>query len=133
LSRRAREALGVTALEPEHDRALPACGIGFTDLVKRPTAKAGDLDPRELAAGVSTLMAKLERYGPRVACFHGVTGYRHVQNALGDPSARISLGLQDLTLARTRLFLVPNPSGANAHYTREDQVYWYDELARRLA
>jgi TDG/mug DNA glycosylase family protein len=132
LSRRARAGLGVTQLGPEHDRALTAYGIGFTDLVKRPTAKAADLAPHELAAGVASLIAKLRRYRPRVACFHGVTGYRHVHRALGDPALTIALGNQDLRLDDTHVFLVPNPSGANAHYTRDDQVRWYDELAAWL-
>src|SRR6516162_4347075 len=42
LSEAARRALGVERLEPEHDRVLPAHGFGFTDLVKRPTARASD-------------------------------------------------------------------------------------------
>src|ERR1700760_2928631 len=48
LSLAARRALGVAALGPEHDRLLPAHGIGFTDVVKRATARATDLAPREL-------------------------------------------------------------------------------------
>jgi TDG/mug DNA glycosylase family protein len=129
LSRRAREAFDVAVLGPEHDRALLEHGIGFTDVVKRPTAKASDLDPAELAAGVPFLLEKIRRFRPRVACFHGVTGYRHVHRAMGLESKRISLGLQDLSIGETRVFLVPNPSGANAHFSRADQVYWYDQLA----
>ena len=129
LSRRSREAYDVAVLGPEHDRALLEHGIGFTDVVKRPTAKASDLDPAELAAGVPFLLEKIRRFRPRVACFHGVTGYRHVHGAMGLASKRISLGLQDLSIGETRVFLVPNPSGANAHFSRADQVFWYDQLA----
>jgi TDG/mug DNA glycosylase family protein len=133
LSRRARKALAVDELGPQHDRLLLEYGIGFTDLVKRPTAKAGDLAPRELIAGVNVLVEKIERYRPRIACFHGITGYRRVHEVLAGTSTPIELGLQAQRVGPTRLFLVPNPSGANAHFTREDQVRWYDALSRALS
>ena len=132
LTAAAREALGVGTLGPADDRALLAYGIGFTDLVKRPTAKASDLGTRELAAGVEHLVAKIERYRPRIACFHGVTGYRYVHRVLADGAIAATLGLQDVRIGATRLYLVPNPSGANAHFTREDQTRWYDSLANDL-
>ena len=131
LTREAREALAVERLGPENDRTLLDFGIGFTDLVKRPTARAADLGPGEFAAGVQSLLEKIGRYRPRVACFHGVTGYRHVHERLvgeGD----VTLGPQGLQIGATRLFVVPNPSGANAHYTREEQTQWYDRLALYL-
>jgi TDG/mug DNA glycosylase family protein len=133
LSLRARTALGVAQLGPEHDRALGAYGIGFTDLAKRPTPKASDLPLKELAAGVDALLMKIRKHRPRVACFHGITGYRHVHALLAGTDGDTALGLQALQVGTTRLFLAPNPSGANAHYTRDDQVRWYDELAAHLA
>lgn len=128
LTRAAREALGLERLGPENDRALLDFGIGFTDLVKRATARAAGLGPGELAGGVQSLVEKIERYRPRVACFHGVTGYRHVhQRLIGE--GEVSLGPQSIQIGDTRLFVVPNPSGANAHYTREDQTDWYNRLS----
>jgi double-stranded uracil-DNA glycosylase len=132
LSERARAGLGVTTLAPEHDRALLDYGIGFTDLVKRATPKAGDLTAADLAAGVEHLLVKIERYRPRIACFHGVTGYRPVHNVLVGKLVPVSLGLQRHTYAGTRLFLAPNPSGANAHFSRAEQTEWYDALAACL-
>lgn len=132
LSLAAREALSVDRLGPEHDRALLDHGIGFTDVVKRATPKAGDLAPAEFAAGVRTLVSKLKRHRPRIACFHGVTGYRPVQRTLTGEKTEIHLGLQELRLGPTRLFLVPNPSAANAHFTPQDQTRWYDLLAAYL-
>ena len=129
LSAAARLALGVTRLEPEHDRILPAHGFGFTDLVKRPTARAGDLLPKELISGVADLASRLERYRPRVACFHGVTGYRHVARAFASAGSDHALGPQPLHIGATRCYVVPNPSGANAHFTPADQTNWYDRLA----
>jgi TDG/mug DNA glycosylase family protein len=129
LSAAARGALGVERLEPEHDRALPAHGFGFTDLVKRASVRASDLEPQELAAGVAVLVDKLERYQPRIACFHGMTGYQHVLRELAPAAAKPTLGPQPLCIGGTRCFLVPNPSGANAHFTPADQLRWYDQLA----
>jgi len=129
LTARARAALAVKTLGPQHDRALLDYGIGFTDVVKRATPKASDVSSAELAAGVAHLIAKIERYRPRIACFHGVTGYRAVHNALAGKSVDVALGLQAARLGTTRLFLVPNPSGANAHFSRDDQTRWYDALA----
>jgi TDG/mug DNA glycosylase family protein len=132
LSRAAREALSVEKLGPEHDRALLDHGIGFTDLVKHATPKASDLAQSELVTGVQHVLAKLSRYRPRVACFHGVTGYRHVHRVLTGKATEVSLGLQELRMGPTRVFLVPNPSGANAHFTPNDQIRWYDRLAECL-
>jgi TDG/mug DNA glycosylase family protein len=133
LTQRARAGLGVATLTPEHDRALLDYGIGFTDLVKRATPKASDLTAAELAAGVDHLLEKIKRYRPRVACFHGITGYRYVHNVLAGKTGAVTLGLQSTRLAGTRLFLVPNPSGANAHFSRDEQTHWYDALAAQLS
>jgi TDG/mug DNA glycosylase family protein len=129
LSNAARQALGVAQLKPEHDRALLDHGFGFTDLVKRATLRASDLAPSEFESGITLLMTKLERHQPRIACFHGITGYRRVHRALTSPAADPVLGLQELRVGRTRLFVVPNRSGANAHVTPAAQVRWYDRLA----
>ena len=132
LSKAARDALAVTRLEPQHDSALPAYGFGFSDVVKRPTARAEEVSPKEFAAGVGALAAKLERHRPRVACFHGMTGYRHVLRQLAPESAAPILGVQPLRIGSTICYVVPNPSGANAHFTPADQTHWYDRLADEL-
>jgi TDG/mug DNA glycosylase family protein len=129
LSEAARSALGVGTLEPEHDRVLPAHGFGFTDLVKRPTARAGELQQDEMSRGVAQLVCKLERHKPRIACFHGMTGYRHVHQALVSGGTQPVLGPQPLHIGSTLCFVVPNPSGANAHFTPADQTLWYNRLA----
>jgi TDG/mug DNA glycosylase family protein len=132
LSQAVRHALGVDRLEPLHDQLLPAHGIGFTDVVKRPTAKAADLGRDEFAAGAKALVAKLERYQPRVACFQGVMGYRPFAAVLGSTERGLALGAQPLPLGRTQVFVVPSPSAANAHVTPAQQVEWYDRLAAFL-
>ena len=79
------------------------------------------------------LAAKIERHRPRIACFHGVTGYRPMQRLLAPEETIASLGPQRARIAGTRLYVVPNPSPANAHYTPSDQVAWYDRLAAEIA
>ncbi len=132
LSRSAREALGVSRLEPVHDRALLDHGFGFTDAVKRASARAKDISPAEFSAAVEALVAKLERFRPRIACFHGIMAYRHVHRALTRTRTDPALGPQPLCIGATRLYVVPNPSPANARFTPGDQTEWYDKLAYEL-
>ncbi|MTJ80232.1 MAG: mismatch-specific DNA-glycosylase [Telmatospirillum sp.] len=132
LSAPARRVLGVDRLEPRHDRHLMEHGIGFTDVVKRPTPKASDLSAAEFEDGVRDLLVKLRNYAPGVACFQGVTGYRPVLRVLGGDDRFIRPGLQDLRVGQTRIFLVPSPSGANAHCSADELTGWYDRLAAEL-
>ncbi len=129
LSLAVRKALGVETLLPEHDRLLPDHGFGFTDAVKRASPRATDVTPAEFAAGVASLAAKIEEFAPRVACFHGIMAFRPLFRALTGTKEDPRLGLQDLRIGGTRLFLAPNPSPANAHFTPADQTRFYDELA----
>jgi TDG/mug DNA glycosylase family protein len=132
LSLKARLALRVDRLAPEHDRALLDHGFGFTDLVKRATVRAAEVPPAEFDAGVDVLVAKLERHRPRLACFHGITGYRRVHRRLARDAPDPMLGLQATRLGATRLFVIPSPSGANAHVRPAEQAGWYDRLADLL-
>jgi double-stranded uracil-DNA glycosylase len=133
LSLAARAGFGVARLEPIHDRALQDYGFGFTDLVKRASPRATDLTRDEPAAGVAALARKIKRYKPRFACFHGVTVARPVQRVLAPELPEAGLGLQPYAIGETRIFVVPNPSPANAHFTPADQTRWYDALADTLA
>lgn len=127
-----RRALDVERLEPIHDLLLATHGIGFTDVVKRPTANAAQLEPREFAAGAAALVAKLERYQPRVACFQGMMGYRPFAAVFASNGRGLTLGVQSQPLGRTQVFVVPSPSPANAHFTPAQQTEWYDRLAEFL-
>lgn len=129
LSTRVRQGLATETLSPEHDRDLPRFGIGFTDVVKRPSANAAELDASEFATWVPHLLEKLGRYRPRVACFHGLTAFRPFL-LLGLGVNRLAtLGPQPERIGATRIFVVPNPSPANANFTPADQTAWYDRLA----
>jgi double-stranded uracil-DNA glycosylase len=133
LSDEVRRGLGVKFLESKHDSALPEFGFGFTDLVKRPTAKARDLTRHELVSGAVVMIDKLAHFRPRAVCFHGVTIYRAVAPLLGIEVADFALGPQPLPIGPSFLFVAPNPSPANAHYTPAQQTGWYDRLAAEIA
>lgn len=133
LSAHVRAGLGRELLGPEDDSLLPAFGIGLTDLVKRPSGNAGELSRMEFEAEAPRLRARLENCAPRVAAFHGVTAYRaFARDALGQDARQIGLGAQAPRVGETRLFVIPNPSPANAHYRPEDYVVWYDRLDQFL-
>ena len=134
LSERVRQVLGTNSLCAEHDAELPCFGIGFTDVVKRPSANAADLNTSDFEKWVPRLLERLQRYAPRVACFHGLTAYRpFLKLALRCADRLPMLGQQPEFVGATRLYVVPNPSPANAHFTLADQTAWYDRLADFLA
>jgi TDG/mug DNA glycosylase family protein len=132
LSRPVRAALGVEILRADHDRLLLGCGFGFTDLVKRATPNAADLAPAEFTAGIGALVDKITAFRPAAVCFHGITAYRPVHRALSGTNDKAHLGWQKLRISASRVFLAPNPSPANAHFTPAQQTGWYDELAAGL-
>jgi len=129
LGKRVRLALGVGRLEPEHDRELLRFGIGLTDVVKRPSANAAELKATDFVKRAPLLLEKLRRYSPRVACFHGLTAYRPFLRLALKCDRRPVLGPQPEVVGKTRIYVVPNPSPANAHYTFADQTAWYDCVA----
>jgi TDG/mug DNA glycosylase family protein len=130
LSVEARAALGRDDLGPEDDAGLLEFGIGFTDVVKVPSANAAQVTPVLYAAWAPILRQRIEQVQPRVAAFQGVTAYREFERyGLGVPKSAAGLGAQATVIGRTRLFVVPNPSPANAHVRPADQVTWYDRLA----
>jgi double-stranded uracil-DNA glycosylase len=99
-------------LAPREQDLLPGFGLGITNLVARATAQASELSSTELKAGREHLAALADRYRPRFVAIAGVTAYR---TAFGQP--RASIGPQPDPLGPVRLWVVPNPSGLNAHTT----------------
>jgi TDG/mug DNA glycosylase family protein len=101
-------------LTHQDDWRLPDWGLGLTNIVQRPSAGIDGLKPREYAAGRKRLLATVKRYRPHIVALLGVTIYRTLfpECRIG----RISLGLQAETLADCPVFVLPNPSGRNAHY-----------------
>ncbi len=110
----------------ETDRAaVVARGVGITNLVNRATIRADELDADELRAGSLRLTAFVAAHRPAVVAVAGVTAYRQ---AFERPKARG--GEQPDRLAGARLWVVPNPSGLNAHETTVTLAAAYAEPAR---
>jgi TDG/mug DNA glycosylase family protein len=107
------------------DRRLPQWGCGITNLVPRATAGVQDLTVAELRAGRQALERKVKRWRPRVIALVGVTVYR----ALFDVRGPVILGPTDVRLSDACVFVLPNPSGRNAHYSYADMLAVYRELA----
>lgn len=133
LSEDVRRGLATDVLRPTHDCELPRFGIGLTDLVKRPSANASEITPSEFEQWTPKLLQKLRRLRPRVACFHGLTAYRPFLKYAWSSADAPVLGLQTKRLGTTRIYVVPNPSPANAHFTLADQTLWYDRLADEIS
>ena len=110
----------------EQDRAyLMQRGIGITNLVNRATARADELSPAELRAGRTRLEEFVALHHPVVVAIAGLTAYRA---AFGNPRARG--GEQADRLSNARVWVVPNPSGLNAHETITSLAQAYAEAAR---
>ncbi|WP_303904743.1 G/U mismatch-specific DNA glycosylase [Thiohalomonas denitrificans] len=110
----------------EEDR-LMLCSIGVTNLAVRATRGASDLTTRELREGAENLRRKLLRYRPRAVAVLGLGAYR---TGFGEPRARI--GLQPNAIGETAVWVLPSPSGANAHYQLPVLVACMKELRRSL-
>jgi double-stranded uracil-DNA glycosylase len=112
-------------LSPFEDRDLLQYGIGVTNLVDRTTAAASDLDHTELRNGARRLERKVRRYGPSLVAFAGMGAYRVAYHR-----PRAPLGRQTETLGESVIWLLPNPSGAQAAYQLDDLVRAFRALRR---
>ena len=99
-------------LAPHEQYLLPGYGLGITNLVARATAQAAELDAGELRAGGERLLALVTEHRPRILAIAGVTAYR---TAFGHP--RADIGPQPTPLGGSPVWVLPNPSGLNAHWT----------------
>lgn len=128
-----RVEVGVALLRPEHDVLFPHFGFGLTDLVRRPTAQAGHLKPFEFRDAAPDLRERLLAVRPKLICFHGMMSYRpFLKHGLGIDDRGAELGPQPHSFAGAPLWVVPNPSPANASYSLSDLTGWYDKLHASL-
>jgi TDG/mug DNA glycosylase family protein len=105
---------------PFEDYRLLELGYGITNMVDRATATAAEVSASELVAGGKALEKKVARYKPSVVAFLGVSAYRM---ALSSKAARV--GKQECRLRGAGVWVLPNPSGLNAHYRLEDLARIY--------
>lgn len=98
-------------LSPWEENELLRHGCGVTNLVQRATARADEIAPTELVAGRRRLASKVKRYAPACVAVLGVAAYR-----TGFSRPHATLGRQPEQIRGAMLWLLPNPSGLNAHY-----------------
>ncbi|MGA5581828.1 G/U mismatch-specific DNA glycosylase [Streptomyces thermodiastaticus] len=110
-------------LKPSEQDELPSYGLGITNVVARPTARADELSPQEYREGGRLLVEKVARLRPRWLAVVGVTAYRA---AFGEPKAQV--GEQQRTIGGTRVWVLPNPSGLNAHWTAQTMAQEFARL-----
>jgi len=110
-------------LSPFEERELLKSGYGITNVVPRATASADLLTKDEIVKGGERLRAKVLRYRPRVLAVLGVGAYR---TAFNQPKATV--GRQEERIGDTVLWVLPNPSGLNAHYQSADLAKLFREL-----
>src|SRR5579871_987601 len=113
-------------LSPFEERELLARGYGITNLVDRATAAADELSTEELIRGGRRLKRKVLTYRPTMVAFVGMSAYR---TAFNQPRAIV--GRQQEKIGNSGIWLLPNPSGLNAHYRSHDFARLFREL--RLA
>lgn len=110
-------------LVPEQDHELLKSGYGLTNIVERTTASAQELSTGELIEGMRRLEQKVQKYRPQVLAILGISAYR---KAWQQPQA--ALGQQAERLDDIVLWVLPNPSGLNAHYSAQSLAAQFHEL-----
>jgi TDG/mug DNA glycosylase family protein len=115
-------------LAPSEELELLDLGYGITNVVARATATADELSAEELLRGGKRLAAKVRRFRPRWLAVLGIAASR---SAFGRPHAL--LGPQVETIGATRVWILPNPSGLNAHYLPSDLARLFAKLREAAA
>ena len=115
-------------LHPSEERELLTLGYGITNLVPRATASADELTSGELVAGQRRLKSKIKRFQPQVLAVLGISAYR-----TAFAQKVVVLGEQSERLVTSVVWVLPNPSGLNAHYQLADLAEHYKALRQLLA
>jgi TDG/mug DNA glycosylase family protein len=110
-------------LSPDEDGELPGFGLGLTNLVDRPTRAADELTGEEMRAGAAALERLVARYRPGVLAMVGLGAWR-----TGFQRATATVGLQPEQVGGRPVWVLPNPSGLNAHYQLPDLVRLFGEM-----
>ena len=114
-------------LHPSEERELLDYGYGITNLVPRATATADELSVGELIAGQQRIKSKVKRYQPQVLAVLGISAYR-----TAFAQKVVKLGQQTERLANSAVWVLPNPSGLNAHYQLADLAEHFRELRQAV-
>jgi TDG/mug DNA glycosylase family protein len=114
-------------VSPFDERELLQRGYGITNVVMRTTASANGISREELRQGGEQLAAKVRKYRPRVLAILGLGAYR---TAFEKPKAVI--GRQEEVIGETIIWVLPNPSGLNAHYQANDLARLFGDLKQAV-
>lgn len=112
------------------DWRIPEWRLGLTNIIGRPSRGIDTLSPHEYRGGIAALTGKIRRYRPRIVALLGVTIYRMVFGADGTLPPRLTLGPTTSEIAGVPVFLLPNPSGRNAHYSYGDMLAAFRSLQK---
>ena len=112
----------------EEDARLLELGIGLTNIAARPTRSSGDLSREDFERGRRALARKVARFRPYCVGFVGLTAYREFKGG----RARVRRGFQENPIEGAEVFVLPNPSGRNAHYSYPEMLRSWRELANSL-
>jgi double-stranded uracil-DNA glycosylase len=119
-----RELDRVRGISDDDRDHLLARGVAITNIVSRATARASEISAEEFRHGAVDLVARLDHWQPDVVAVAGVGAYR---TAFSRPRAKV--GRQDERVGDAELWVVPNPSGLNAHETTGSLAAWYRRAA----
>ena len=116
---------------------LAEAGLGFTNVVARATARAGELADDEIRAGGRVLAEKVARQrdlrgGPEIVIVAGIGAFRTAFGAKTPSGGKVGVGKQEIAIGGAETWVVPNPSGLNAHETVESLARAYREAWSRL-
>jgi TDG/mug DNA glycosylase family protein len=113
--------------DPSEKEKLLELGYGITNLVSRATLRADELTAKELVAGAKVVTEKVKKYKPRYLAVVGISSYRV---AFDRPKAVV--GPQPDTIGKTKLWVLPNPSGLNAHYRPKELAEVFGALRQAV-
>jgi TDG/mug DNA glycosylase family protein len=110
-------------LSPFDEKELLKSGYGITNLVMRTTATADELTSEEFREGGKKLTTKVRRYKPQYLALLGLGAYR-----AGFGQSKATVGRQPEQIGQTSIWILPNPSGLNAHYQAKELARLFSEL-----
>jgi TDG/mug DNA glycosylase family protein len=110
-------------IAPQDDRSVLAYGLGLTVAAARPTPRADEIGSEEYVRAAPALLRKLQFYQPRYIAFLGKAAYQGIAG-----KRQVNWGEQADRLGSTRVWILPNPSGLNRGFSREQLVEAYAAL-----
>ncbi len=122
----------VTPAQEAHVSLLKVHGLGFTDVVKRPSRMGKELRASDFKRDAPVLRNKIEKFKPRLIWIHGKVAIQQFLKYGYGITTKIGWGINQFAQIDPPVFLTPNPSPANAAYSLDDLVTYYRQLAKLL-